>query len=143
MTEGIRSMDDRRAAMLDSAGFEVVGTEESAEGLLPERAWRRIISLDAIPVAEIDDDPDRVDAEWRRLAGEHGLFADDGSFLISPPGPGVMRLPWVRVKLTAATRLAEHLHAGPGQPEFVTASVDGHVVLGVTSEEHGVWLVLG
>jgi hypothetical protein len=90
-----------------------------------------------------DDYLDRADADWRRLADEHGLLADDGTFLISPPGPSVLRLPWVRVRLTAATRLAEHLHASPGRPEFVTAALDGHVVLGVTSEEHGVWLVRG
>ncbi|SDH88991.1 hypothetical protein SAMN05192558_103457 [Actinokineospora alba] len=136
--------DSGRAAILRSAGFEVVGTVESAGGLLPEQAWRRVINLDVVPVAEVDDDDlDRVDAEWRGLADESGLFADDGSFLISPPGPGAMRLPWVRVRLTAATKLAGQLHASPGQPEFVTAALDGHVVLGVTSEEHGVWLVRG
>lgn len=134
-------------SVLRSAGLEVLGTSASAGGLLPEQAWKRIISLGAAPTVEIDDQDDdyldRADAEWRRLADEHGLLAADGTFLISPSGLGAMSLPWVVVRLTTTARLAEHLCVNPGEPEFVTAARDGHLILGVTSEERGVWLVLG
>lgn len=138
-------MIDEREPLLARAGLEVLGTAVSAGTLLPAEAWKRIVSTAAVPTVEIPDDADdyldQVDAQWRRLADESGVFGKDGAFLISPAGPRSMERPWVVVRLTSSVRLARHLTARPGEPEFVTAAQDGHVVLGVTTEEYGIWLV--
>src|SRR4051794_18889522 len=132
-----------RTATLAAAGLEVLATVDLAGDLAPADAWRRVISGATRPTVEIPDDADdvRVDAEWRELALRHGVLADDGTFLISPPGPGAFTAPWTAVRLTEHAHLARHLTANPGEPEFVTASADGTVVLGVTTEEYAVWLV--
>lgn len=70
------------------------------------------------------------------------MLADDDTFLISPPGPGAFTAPWTAVRLTGHTHLARHLTTNPNEPEFVTASADGTVILGVTTEEYAVWLVI-
>ncbi|GAA1307438.1 hypothetical protein [Saccharothrix xinjiangensis] len=138
-------MADRTAALV-AAGLEVLGTVDLAGDLAPADAWRRVVSGAARPAVEVPDDADdpegRVDAEWRELARRHGVLADDGTFLISPPGPGAFTAPWTAVRLTDRTDLARHLTANPGEPEFVTASADGTAVLGVTTEEYATWLVL-
>ncbi len=130
--------------MLRRAGLEVLGT---TDGVVSTRdAWKRVVSANVRPTSTVDDELDdhlsRVDAEWRRLATEHGVVDDDGSFLISLPGPGAMSSPWLIVRLTEATSLAEHLAPHPGEPEFVTAARNGTTVIGVTTEEHGTWLIL-
>ncbi|MFI9010945.1 hypothetical protein ACIGNX_27275 [Actinosynnema sp. NPDC053489] len=136
-----------RTAMLTAAGLEVLGTRDLAGDLAPAEAWRRVVSGAARPEVEVPDDTAdvdaRVDAEWRELARRHGVLAEDGTFLISPPGPGAFTAPWTAVRLTDHTRLARHLTANPDEPEFVTASADGSAVLGVTTEEYAVWLVVG
>lgn len=129
---------------LRRANLEVLG---STGGVVStEDAWRRVISAATQPSSTVDSETDdylsRVDAEWRRLATEHGILDDDGSFLISLPGPDAMRAPWTIVRLTDATSLAEHLVQHPGEPEFVTAARNGTAVLGVTTEEYGTWLVI-
>jgi hypothetical protein len=138
-------MVDRTAA-LAAAGLEVLGTVDLAGDLAPADAWRRVVSLAARPAVEVADDvvdaDARVDAAWRDLARRHGVRADDGTFLISLPGPGASTAPWTAVRLTDQTRLAHHLAVNPGEPEFVTASADGTAVLGVTTEEYAVWLVV-
>ena len=112
---------------LAAAGLRVLGTAATAGGLTPAAAWQLVIALSARPAVEVAD-PASADA--------------DGGFLISPAGPGAFAAPWTAVRLTCEVRLAEHLTGNPGEPEFVTAAADGHAVLGVTTEEHGIWLVL-
>ncbi|MEV0675984.1 hypothetical protein AB0I60_05615 [Actinosynnema sp. NPDC050436] len=135
-----------RTAMLTAAGLEVLGTLDLAGDLAPAEAWRRVVSGTARPTVEVPDDTadadDRVDAEWRELALRHGVLADDGTFLISPPGSGAFTAPWTAVRLTDHTHLARHLTTNPNEPEFVTASADGTAIVGVTTEEYAVWLVI-
>jgi hypothetical protein len=128
--------------VLRRAGLEVLGTTSGV--VSTEDAWRRVVSGQPTSTVdgELDDHLFRVDAEWRRLAVEHGVLDDDGSFLVSLPGPGAMRAPWTIVRLTDAASLAEHLATHPGEPEFVTAARNGTAVLGVTTEEYGTWLVV-
>ncbi|WP_436495181.1 hypothetical protein [Actinokineospora sp. HUAS TT18] len=134
-------MTDAREALLTRAGLEVLGAADLAGTVTPAEAWRRVASGAAAVEIPEDDPLARVDTEWRALADETGLLDADGSFLISPAGVGSAKLGWVVVRLTPTTRLAATLVAHPGEPEFVTAARDGHVVLGVTTEEYGVWLV--
>jgi hypothetical protein len=129
---------------LRRAGLEVLDTTEGV--LSTADAWKRVISANAQPTVTVDDEREdhlsRVDTEWRRLAVEHGVLDKDGTFLISLPGPGAMNSPWTIVRLTDTTSLAEHRAQHPGEPEFVTAARNGTAVLGVTTEEHGTWLII-
>ncbi|CAM5274532.1 PE-PGRS family protein [Streptomyces narbonensis] len=128
-------------ALLDRAGLETVGEWGPENVLTPAAAWRPVISYHTVPTATVRDDrPDLVpalNAQWHRLAREHGIFDDEGEFLVHVANSDS----WVRVRLGPSWDLAGVLGDRPGQPEFVTLSVDGDALLGVTSEEYEVWLV--
>ncbi|MEU3744362.1 MULTISPECIES: PE-PGRS family protein [Streptomyces] len=127
--------------LLDRAGLELVGEWGPENVLTPMAAWRPVISYETVPTATVRDDrPDLVpalNAQWHRLAGEHGIIDDKGEFLVHVGGGD----PWARVRLAPAWDLAGVLGDRPGRPEFVTLSVDGDALLGVTGEEYEVWLV--
>ncbi|MFD3665742.1 PE-PGRS family protein [Streptomyces sp. NPDC058659] len=128
-------------ALLGRAGLEVVGQWGAENVLAPAAAWRRVASYETVPTATVRDDrPDLVAAlntQWHRLAREHGVIDEKGEFLIHVGDDDA----WARVRLAPAWDLAGVLGDRPGQPEFVTLSVDGDALLGVTCEEYEVWLV--
>ncbi|MGW6394727.1 PE-PGRS family protein [Streptomyces sp. NPDC055103] len=128
-------------ALLDRAGVEVVGEWGPGNVLTPAAAWRPVISYGTVPTAVVREDrPDLVsalNAEWHRLAHEHGVIDEKGEFLLHAGDDDC----WARVRLAPAWDLAGVLGDRPGRPEFVTLSVDGDALLGVTSEEYEVWLV--
>ncbi|MGA5069024.1 PE-PGRS family protein [Streptomyces exfoliatus] len=109
--------------------------------LTPTAAWRSVVSYDTVPTAVVRDDrPDLVpalNAQWHRLAREHGIVDAKGEFLIHVAGDDT----WARVRLAPDWDLAGVLGDRPGRPEFVTLSLDGESLLGVTCEEYEVWLV--
>ncbi|MGW2599086.1 hypothetical protein [Streptomyces klenkii] len=136
--------------LLADAGLETAEAEGAGhvENLLrPLAAWRPVIAAGATPTTAVRlDRPDLVaelNAQWYRLATEHGIIGADGTFLINVAGSrqGTTSHGWTRVRLTARWDLAGVLGDRPGQPEFVTLSADGDVLLGVTTEEYEVWLV--
>jgi hypothetical protein len=136
---------DELAQLLERAGLEILG---EAEDVLPPRAaWRTVIAGDATPTVAVQDNrPDlvaEINAQWRRLATEHRIVAEDGVFLIDVAGDWTGGTPrrWMRVRLTAKWDLAGVLGDRPGQPEFLTLSTDGDTLLAVTTEEYDVWLI--
>ncbi|WP_415949029.1 PE-PGRS family protein [Streptomyces sp. KLOTTS4A1] len=133
---------ERAEALLAEAGLKDAGGWSAAEHALPTwAALRPIASATAEPAATVRlDDADpcaATDEEWFRLATAHGLFAEDGGFLVSL-GDGH----WFRVRLGERWRLAEVLPSEPGSPEFMTLSCDGRTLIGVTTQEYEVWLVV-
>ncbi|MEU3425355.1 PE-PGRS family protein [Streptomyces gardneri] len=130
-----------RAALLERAGLELVGEWGPENVLTPAAAWRPVIWYEAVPTATVREDrPDLVpalNAQWHRLAREYGVIDDKGEFLIHVADDDT----WARVRLAATWDLAGVLGDRAGQPEFVTLSVDGDALLGVTCEEYEVWLV--
>ena len=135
--------NDELDELLGRAGLEVVGERRVEEVLPPPVAWRQIIGWQTEPtVAVADDHPDLVaelNAQWYRLASETGIVGGDGVFLIAVSGAGSGS--WTRVRLTDGWDLAGVLGARPGQPEFLTLSLDGDVMVGATTEEYAIWLV--
>ncbi|MGW7382858.1 hypothetical protein [Streptomyces sp. NPDC054794] len=90
-----------------------------------------VVQLDATdPFAD-------TDAEWFRLATAHGLFGEDGGFLVTLGHGGCFR-----VRLGKDWRLAEVLRNQPRCPEFMTLSSDGKTLIGVTTEEYEIWLIV-
>lgn len=138
---GIMGGRDELTALLGRAGLEVVGDWDVEEVLPPPFAWRRVAAWEAEPAVRVRSDrPDVVDelnARWHRLASDTGVVGADGEFLVHAPTSDR----WVRVRLTEGWDLAGVLGERPGQPEFCTLSLDGDVLLGVTTEEYDVWLV--
>jgi hypothetical protein len=129
---------DELVELLGRAGLEIVGDWRVEEVLPPPAVWRH--------VTVGSDRPDLVtelNAQWHRLASEAGILGEDGVFLIDVAGnwTGCAPRRWVRVRLTADWDLAGVLGERPGQPEFVTLSTDGDVLVGATTEEYSVWLV--
>ncbi|WP_024761071.1 hypothetical protein [Streptomyces exfoliatus] len=128
-------------ALLDRAGLEIVGKWGEENVLTPAAAWRPVASYETVPTATVREDrPDLVpelNAQWHRLAHAHGIVDEKGEFLVHVGGDDT----WVRVRLAPVWDLAGVLGDRPGQPEFVTLSVDGDALLGVTCEEYEVWLV--
>lgn len=121
--------------------------------LTTSAAWRPVISAGARPavavvVDELADPVGEINAQWFQLAVRTGVIGEDGEFLIDVAGNRTGSRPrqWTRVRLTEPGQprswdLAGVLGERPGQPEFVTLSVDGEALLGVTTEEYEVWLV--
>ncbi|MEU6347857.1 hypothetical protein ABZ896_00815 [Streptomyces sp. NPDC047072] len=134
---------DELVELLGRAGLDVVGDWRVEEVLPPPAVWRHVIGWGTEPtVAVADDRPDLVaelNAQWHRLASETGVLGDDGVFLVDFSGNEGRK--WVRVRLTDDWDLAGVLGPRPGQPEFLTLSLDGDVMVGVTTEEYAVWLV--
>ncbi|PWI20409.1 PE-PGRS family protein [Streptomyces sp. Act143] len=129
--------------LLGRAGLEMVGERRVEEVLPAPFAWRYVTAWQAEPsVTVASDRPDLVgdlNAEWHRLASDAGIFGADGVFLVDFPGSGTDG--WVRVRLCDRWDLAGVLGERSGQPEFVTMSLDGDVLVGATTEEYAVWLV--
>ncbi|MFF4269595.1 PE-PGRS family protein [Streptomyces sp. NPDC001536] len=128
--------------LLGRAGLEVVGERRVEEVLPAPFAWRHVVGWEAEPaVAVASDRADlvaEVNGQWFRLASEAGILGGDGVFLVDVGGSDRR---WVRVRLGADWDLAGVLGERPGQPEFLTMSLDGDTLLGVTTEEYAVWLV--
>ncbi|MFC8359787.1 PE-PGRS family protein [Streptomyces griseorubiginosus] len=136
--------NDELTELLGRAGLEVVG-ERGVEEVLPAFvAWRHVTGWETEPtVAVADDRPDPVaelNAQWHRLASETGILGGDGVFLIAVPGTGDGS--WSRVRLSGGWDLAGVLGPRPGQPEFLTLSLDGDTMVAATTEEYAVWLVV-
>ncbi|WTT25978.1 PE-PGRS family protein [Streptomyces canus] len=134
---------DELVELLGRAGLEVVGERRVEEVPPPPVVWRHVIGSEVEPtVAVADDRPDLVaelNAQWHRLASDAGILGGDGVFLIDFSGNQDRR--WVRVRLTDGWDLAGVLGPRPGQPEFLTLSLDGDAMVGATTEEYAVWLV--
>lgn len=131
---------------LEEAGLIVLG-RIAIEGLMcPEDAWKLVSSISVRPTAivheEIEDYLEDVDRQWESIAHRSGLIDRDSTFLLSPSGVGTSRLPWFKVRLSDDVRLAKKLALYPGEPEFVTMSNCGDLIIGVTTEEDGVWIIL-
>ncbi|MEU3690609.1 PE-PGRS family protein [Streptomyces narbonensis] len=128
-------------ALLGRAGLETAGQWGPENVLTPAAAWRPVASYETVPTVTVRDDrPDLVpalNAQWHRLAREHGVIDEKGEFLIHVGDDDA----WARVRLAPVWDLAGVLGDRPGQPEFVTLSVDGDALVGVTCEEYEVWLV--
>ncbi|WP_329134607.1 PE-PGRS family protein [Streptomyces sp. NBC_01476] len=139
---------DELMGLLQRAGLEVVGGRQIEEVLPPRAAWRPVISGSAKPTVAVRDDlPDLIaelNAQWHRLAADSGVMGEDGVFLIDVAGRWTGSAPrrWTRVRLTGQWDLAGVLGERPGQPEFVTLSTDGSVLIGVTTEEDEIWFTL-
>ncbi|MFI7412195.1 PE-PGRS family protein [Streptomyces sp. NPDC049627] len=134
---------DELIALLGRAGLDVVGDRRVEEVPPPAVARRRVVAWETRPtVAVAADRADlvtEVNAQWHRLASAAGIFDEDGAFLIDFSGNRTGR--WFRVRLTDGWDLAGVLGERPGQPEFVTLSPAGDVLVGATTEEYEVWLV--
>ncbi|MEU1474138.1 PE-PGRS family protein [Streptomyces sp. NPDC005760] len=132
---------DELVELLGRAGLEVVGDGRVEEVLPPPFAWRHVIGWETEPTVVVADDrPDlsaELNAQWHRLATEAEILGGDGVFLIHTSGHGS----WARVRLTDGWDLAGVLGPRPGQPEFLTLSLDGDAMVGATTEEYAVWLV--
>lgn len=129
------------------AGLRVAGDWKTEEVLPPRAVWRSVVAGEARPTVSVR--ADRADlvaelnAQWHRLGTESGIFGGNGVFLIDVAGnwTGCAPRPWTRVQLTEQWDLAGVLGERPGQPEFVTLSMDGDTLLGATTEEDEVWLI--
>lgn len=138
-----------RRSLLESCGLVVLGDHEHSDAVLSAwGAWQLVIGGAVTPVltigSEHSDVAAEVDDRWRELAVRHSVIDADGEFLISVAGEGAAELGWARVRASDRLEMARRLTSQSGcfSPEFVTADVAGRVVLGVTDEEDGVWLVL-
>ncbi|MGW2779637.1 hypothetical protein ACWC3X_00035 [Streptomyces populi] len=131
---------ERADAILAEAGLQDAGGWGAGSDVLPvHAALRPIEAADAVPtvVVRLDaTDPFAdTDLAWFRLATAHGLFGEDGGFLVTLGHGGRFR-----VRLEEEWRLAEVLRNQPRCPEFMTLSPDGRTLIGVTAEEHEIWL---
>lgn len=136
--------NDELTELLGRAGLEAVGERRVEEVLPAPVAWRHVAGWQTEPTVTVADDrPDLVaelNAQWHRLASETGVLDGDGVFLIAVSGAA--KGSWTRVRLTDGWDLAGVLGPRPGQPEFLTLSLDGDAMVGVTTEEYEVWLVV-
>lgn len=138
---------DKLMEMLRRAGLHVAGGWKPEEVLPPRAVWRSVVAGEARPTVSVRanraDLVAELNAQWHRLGTESGIFGGDGIFLIDVAGnwTGCAPRRWTRVQLTDQWDLAGVLGEWPGQPEFVTLSMDGDTLLGVTTEEDEVWLI--
>ncbi|MFF3936975.1 PE-PGRS family protein [Streptomyces phaeofaciens] len=127
-------------ALLGRAGLEPAEHWRHEEVPPARAAWRHLASAPATPAVR-GGRAAEVNEAWHRLAVAHGLFDEDGTFLIDVEGdrPACRPRMWTRVRLTAGWDLAGVLGERPGpQPEFVTMPVGGDTVLGVRADPDGV-----
>ncbi|WP_157641531.1 hypothetical protein [Longispora albida] len=135
-----------RDRLLKDAGLVKLAETELAGPVSPLAAWRAIASSESRPTVVLGDGGPVPATEigdcWEELARQHGIIENDGSFLLSPSGTGFSALPWAKVRSAAGyARMSEALEVEPGSPEFLTISSDGRRLCGVTTEEHGIWVI--
>ncbi|MFF3013691.1 PE-PGRS family protein [Streptomyces sp. NPDC057939] len=80
------------------------------------------------------DRPDAIaefNAQWHQYAVEHGVIGEDGVFLIDVVRSSTSGMPssWTRVRLTDHWDLAGVLGERPGEPTFISLSMNGNVLL--------------
>jgi hypothetical protein len=144
MTRGTAELGE----LLRRAGLEVVGERRVQEVPSPRFAWRATVPGDAERVVRVAGD--RADpigefnAQWHRLAVAGGILDEDGVFLIDIADHCTGGAPWdwTPVRLTDRWDLAGVLGERPGEPNFVALSTDGDSLLGTTSEDDGIRLVV-
>ncbi|MDX3754232.1 MULTISPECIES: PE-PGRS family protein [Streptomyces] len=144
MTRGTAELGE----LLRRAGLEVVGERRVQEVPSPRFAWRATVPGDAERVVRVAGD--RADpigefnAQWHRLAVAGGILDEDGVFLIDIADHCTGSAPWdwTPVRLTDRWDLAGVLGERPGEPKFVALSTDGDSLLGTTSEDDGIRLVV-
>ncbi|WP_129305055.1 PE-PGRS family protein [Streptomyces sp. L2] len=139
---------DNLTELLRRAGLDIAGDRRTGEVPPPRAAWRPIVAYETTPTVRVRADaPDlvaEVNTQWHRLATGSGILGGDGVFLIDVAGDWTGPAPrrWTRVRLGDRWDLAGVLGERPGQPEFVTLSTDGNTVLGATTEEDEIWLIV-
>lgn len=144
MTRGTAELGE----LLRRAGLEVVGERRVQEVPSPRFAWRAAVPGDAERVVRVaGDGADPIgefNAQWHRLAVAGGILDEDGVFLIDIADHCTGGAPWdwTPVRLTDRWDLAGVLGERPGEPKFVALSTDGDSLLGTTSEDDGIRLVV-
>ncbi|MFE2701671.1 PE-PGRS family protein [Streptomyces mirabilis] len=144
MTRGTAELGE----LLRRAGLEVVGEWRVQEVPSPRFAWRAAVPGDAERVVRVaGDGADPIgefNAQWQRLAVAGGILDEDGVFLIDIADHRTGSAPWdwTPVRLTDRWDLAGVLGERPGEPKFVALSTNGDSLLGTTSEDDGIRLVV-
>lgn len=136
---------DTRQLLFD-AGLDLLGVQTHAGKLTPIQAWMMVIGGAVIPDHVIDDQAenylDNVNSKWLEVANRRRLLDPDRTFLISLSRPGTREDPWFHVRISGELRMAQVLAPQSGEPEYVTASLTGYPIIGVTAEEYEAWIVL-
>jgi hypothetical protein len=133
-------------SVLRSAGLNVLDENVLNDRFRPSDAWKRIIGVNMSPIVVVDDSGEDsaaiVGSEWATHAKRLGILGENAAFLISVAGKGALTAPWAKAELAVSGMDVGRLGTSPGEPEFVTKGIDGDVVLGVTTEENGIWLIV-
>ena len=137
---------DSRADALRSAGLSVLDVAWYGKVPSPMAAWQLVIAGRVVPTAVVgrgvgEEFLEEIDVRWAETSESLGLFGEHGDFLISISGAGAASAPWALVRRNPGMCLSGHLGSATGEPEFVTMSMDGRGVCGVTTEEYEVWIV--
>jgi hypothetical protein len=126
--------------------MEVIEASADIPVPAPAEAWRVIVSGSTVPTEIVPLERDQEQwaltlRRWRDLGATAGLFAGDGSFLISVEAAGGGRLPWALVRCgDDVTRMEYLFRQDPERAGLAALSVDGRVLGGIDAEEHGTWV---
>ncbi|WP_197320916.1 hypothetical protein [Saccharomonospora sp. NB11] len=142
-----------RIAILEAAGFTVLGEVEEASGVTPLAAIKAAASGGVVPRVRIasaddsDDDADddvldRTEQAWRDTGRDVGLFDDDGACLICLTGPGASTLPWLLARPPERGGFLPVFQERTTTFEFVAASPTGSPIVAVSEEEDEHWIVV-
>ncbi|CAM2901568.1 hypothetical protein SAXI111661_07420 [Saccharomonospora xinjiangensis] len=134
-----------RTAVLEAAGFTILGEAEDASGVTPLAAIRATACASVVPCVRIelgDDDVERTERAWRETARDACLFDEHGACYLCITGPGASTLPWIHARLPERACFLPILRERTGTVEFVAVSPAGHPVVAVSEEEYEHWVVV-
>ncbi|MGW9308310.1 hypothetical protein ACWGRK_11755 [Saccharomonospora azurea] len=137
-----------RIAVLEAAGFTVLGEADDASGVTPLAAIKAAASGGVVPRVRIDSDDDaddvldRTEQAWRDTGRDVGLFDADGACLICLTGPGASTLPWVRARPPERGGFLPVFQERTSTFEFVAVSPTGSPIVAVSEEEYEHWVVV-
>jgi len=113
---------------------------ENSPIIVPQEIWSYVATMSTKPKLKLPHSKLlEVNNHWWKLANEYSLLSSD-KLLISIGVKNLGSLPWIIIEIKKDSNIIQTLSLIKNEPEFVCISLNSDSFIGVTTEEHGIWI---